>query len=96
MQEALYEMVCGTIGKIVDHPDEVDVILVPTSYKYILELRTNRDDVGQVIGKAGYVIEALRAIISAFAGKHRVRITLDYVTEKQKLEDERNTRRRSG
>lgn len=82
--EALKSILVGIVSGIVDHPDEVHVNVVPASFRLLSELHTSPDDVGQVIGRSGYVIDSIRKILSAYGGKHGIKIDLDYVTEKEK------------
>jgi predicted RNA-binding protein YlqC (UPF0109 family) len=83
--DGLRELVGGIVKGIVDNPDSVEVAVVPASYRVLVELHTAPTDVGQVIGRQGSVVEAIRCLLSAFGGKHRIRIDLDYVTEHRKL-----------
>lgn len=65
----------------VDHPDDVQVNVRPGPYRVTVELYTNPEDVGQVVGRHGHLSSSLRSILAAVAGKHRIKIDLDYVTE---------------
>lgn len=69
------------VRHFVDHPDLVEVNVRPGAYRLAVELYTHQDDVGQVVGRNGYLSTSLRAFLAAFAGKHRIKIDLDYVTE---------------
>lgn len=65
---------------LVDHPDEVAV----SSYEeddgtIVLELEVSEEDVGQVIGRGGRTINALRAVIRAGAVKENRRVLVDVV-----------------
>ncbi len=62
------------VGKIVDHPDEVSVTSVSSQRGDILEIRVHPDDLGRVIGRSGRTAKALRTVVSALAGKRRVRV----------------------
>ena len=84
----LRDLLEGIVSGIVDDPDSVEVVVVPASYRVLVELHTNAADVGQVIGRRGSVVESIRCLLSAFGGKHRIRVDLDYVTE------QKNTNRR--
>jgi len=50
---------------IVDHPDEVEVNEIPSAQATLLELRVANDDLGQVIGRQGRTIRALRTLLDA-------------------------------
>jgi predicted RNA-binding protein YlqC (UPF0109 family) len=52
----------------------------------LVELHTDAADVGQVIGRQGGVIGSIRGILSAYGGKHRIRVDLDYVTEQKNIQ----------
>ena len=83
--DSLKEMLVGIVSGIVDNPESVDVNIVPASYRLLAELHTHKDDVGQVIGKSGHVVESIRSILSAYGGKHGIKVDLDYVTEQEKI-----------
>jgi len=83
-REELNGLVYDTVRRLVDHPEAVTVNVVPSSYRLLAELHTDPKDVGQVIGKNGHVITSIRSLVTAFGGKHRCRVELDYVTEQDK------------
>jgi predicted RNA-binding protein YlqC (UPF0109 family) len=82
--------------KVVDHPDAVEVIVVPGSYRLLAELHTDPRDVGQVVGKNAYLASSFRSFVSALGGRHGVRMEYDYITEKDNAanrgRDERSVR----
>jgi len=78
---AAVQEVVGIVRHFVDHPDKVEVNIRPGPYRITAELYTHPRDVGQVVGRNGYVASSLRAFLAAIAGKHRIKIDLDYVTE---------------
>jgi predicted RNA-binding protein YlqC (UPF0109 family) len=84
--DALRDLLGSVVKSIVDDPESVEVVVVPASYRVLAELHTNAADVGQVIGRQGSVVESIRCLLSAFGGKHRIRIDLDYVTEQKNLQ----------
>ncbi len=53
------------VNHIADHPDEVEVReeIDPTTQRVNLFLTVHPDDMGQVIGKGGKVIKAIRHIV---------------------------------
>jgi predicted RNA-binding protein YlqC (UPF0109 family) len=51
-----------------------------------VELHTDASDVGQVIGRQGSVISSIRGLLSAYGGKHRIRVDLDYITEQKNIQ----------
>ena len=54
---------------LVDHPEQVEVLVVEGENSIILELKVAADDVGKVIGKGGQTAKAMRKILSAAATK---------------------------
>lgn len=82
--QRLKELVEHVVREIVDHGDDVEVNIVPASYRLLVELHTNRNDVGQVIGQGGHVVVGIRSILAAFGGKNGCQVTMDYVTEQEK------------
>ena len=82
--DSLKDVLTGMVTSIVDNPDKVEVNVVPASYRLLAELHTAGQDVGQVIGKNGHVVDSIRSILSAYGGKHGIKIDLDYVTEQEK------------
>jgi len=80
----LRSLVETIVTSIVDSPDEVEVNIVPASYRLLVELHTSPNDVGQVIGKGGHVVDSIRSIVCAFGGRERVRVDFDFVTEQEK------------
>ena len=84
--DGLRDLLSSVVKGIVDDPESVEVVVVPASYRVLVELHTNAADVGQVIGRQGSVVESIRCLLSAFGGKHRIRIDLDYATEQKNLQ----------
>jgi predicted RNA-binding protein YlqC (UPF0109 family) len=84
--DGLRDLLSSVVKSIVDDPESVEVVVVPASYRVLVELHTNADDVGQVIGRQGSVVESIRCLLSAYGGKHRIRIDLDYATEQKNLQ----------
>ena len=82
--DALKSVVHSMVSSIVDNPDSVEVNVVPASYRLLAELHTHPDDVGQVIGRSGSVIAAIRTILAAHGGRAKIKVDLDYVTEHDK------------
>jgi uncharacterized protein len=71
-----------TIAKaLVDHPDGVQVNAVEGSQVTVLELRTDRDDLGKVIGRDGRIAAAIRTLLGAAGMKFRKRFTLEILEE---------------
>jgi len=59
---------------IVDHPDDVAVVVQSTGRGEVLEVRVHPEDLGRVIGRGGRTAKALRTVISSLADGRRVRV----------------------
>lgn len=55
------------IALLVDHPDEVAVYEVDEDDALVFEVEVNENDVGQVIGRRGSTVRALRTLLDARA-----------------------------
>ena len=86
----LKDFVAMLVEVIVDRPEQVKVNVASLNHRFIVELETARSDVGQVIGKQGHVATAIRSLLSAYGGKNKCKVELDYVTERQKRAEERS------
>jgi len=65
---------------LVDHPDAVDVeAFEEDDGTVVLELNVHDDDTGQVIGRGGRTINALRAVMRASAVREDCRVLVDVV-----------------
>jgi predicted RNA-binding protein YlqC (UPF0109 family) len=75
--EELLEYLARTL---VDEPDEVSVeSFEEDDGTVVLELRVADDDAGQVIGRGGRTIAALRNVVKASAVRHDRRVLVDVV-----------------
>ena len=62
--------------KMVDHPDQVSVRVEP-GHPTLYEATVAPGDVGQVVGREGRVVKALRALVAAAAQKRGERATFE-------------------
>jgi predicted RNA-binding protein YlqC (UPF0109 family) len=62
---------------LVDHPDQVQVQETEQDDTIIIELTVAKEDLGKVIGKQGRTARAMRALLSAAAGKINKRSRLE-------------------
>jgi len=63
----------------VDQPEAVQIAETAEDDMVVLELRVAKEDVGKVIGKQGRTARAIRALLSATAGKENKRARLEIV-----------------
>jgi len=69
------------VRHIVNNPEDVVVDIECSGYSALVALRTNPDDVGQVIGRNAHLMNSIRSFLSAISGKNNIQIIMDYVTE---------------
>jgi uncharacterized protein len=74
------DLLTQIIKQIVDKPDEVVVNEVQGERSIVLEIKVADDDVGKVIGREGRIINSLRQIIKAAAGKRNKRINIELLS----------------
>ena len=51
------------VKNLVDHPEEVEVSSHKDKDAVIIDVKTNEDDIGKVIGKNGRIISSIRTIV---------------------------------
>jgi predicted RNA-binding protein YlqC (UPF0109 family) len=67
------------VRSLVDEPDVVTVETVEEDDATVLELRVADDDAGQVIGRRGRTIGALRTVMRAAGASQDRRVLVDLV-----------------
>ena len=78
MQEFLEYVVKG----LVQHPDAVSITPVQRDSMTIYELRLHPQDVGQVIGRQGVTIKAIRSLLLAGSAKKGLRCSVEIIEDK--------------
>ncbi len=76
----MIDLVRDILKAIVDNPDAVEVKEVEGERASIIEIKVAPDDVGKVIGREGRIINSLRQIVRAAAGKDNKRITIELLS----------------
>ena len=77
MQEFLEYVVKG----LVQHPEAVTVTSAERAGTTVYELRLNPSDVGQIIGRQGVTINALRSLLQAGAANKGLRCSVEIVED---------------
>lgn len=62
------------VKSLVDHPDEVKVTSKNDKNAVIIDVKTNEDDIGKVIGKNGRIISSIRTIVKNMSVKSNKKI----------------------
>ena len=74
------ELLAFLARAVVDHPEEVEVEgFEEDDGTIVLELHVAEEDVGQVIGRGGRTINAVRALVRAATARHGRRVLVDVV-----------------
>ncbi len=63
------ELVTYIVNALVDNPAAVQVEEIDKDEMIVFELRVAKEDLGKVIGKQGRTARAIRALLTASAGK---------------------------
>ena len=67
------------VKSLVDEPDGVSVERIEEEDALVLELTVAEDDAGQVIGRRGRTISALRTVMRAVGASQDQRVLVDLV-----------------
>ncbi len=73
------ELLAYLARELVDEPDQVRVETEEREDALVLRLHVAPDDVGKVIGRAGRIARALRAVVRAGAVREEHRVLLEIV-----------------
>ena len=73
------ELVTFIASSLVDNPEAVQVKEVDQDDTVVYELRVAKEDLGKVIGKQGRTARAIRALLTATAGKTNRKARLEIV-----------------
>jgi len=65
------------VRQLVDYPDEMMILEIPSGKTTIFKLQLRQSDVGRVIGRNGQTIHAIRALLASSAAGHGQRATLE-------------------
>jgi uncharacterized protein len=65
------------VRQLVDYPDEMMILEIPSGKTTIFKLQLRQSDVGRVIGRNGQTIHAIRALLASSAARHGQRATLE-------------------
>ncbi len=81
MSEILQDYVDSTIKKIVDNPDDVKITTTVSTKSVIVQIKSDQEDLGKIIGKKGRTIESLKILTLAIKNTQFPRDTRRVVLE---------------
>lgn len=73
------EFVRFVVTSLVSHPDEVKIERKKDNKGILLELSVASDDLGQVIGRRGNTVQAIRTVLRALSSKNGSRVNLKVI-----------------
>lgn len=73
------DLLIPIVKAIVDNPEQVQITEIEGSQTVVLELSVDKSDMGNVIGKQGRTVNAIRALLNAASGKAGKRYVLEIV-----------------
>ena len=66
---------------LVDHPDQVEVVVSQEAGTTVIELRVAEDDMGKVIGRQGRIAKAIRTVVKAASVREDKKYMVDIVEQ---------------
>ena len=75
------EFVAYIVKNLVDHPDKVRINEVGGTQTLIIELAVEKEDIGNIIGKGGKTINAIRTLLMSVASRNGIRVSLEIIEE---------------
>lgn len=81
MSEILQDYVESTIKKIVDNPEDVKITTTVSTKSVIVQIKSDQEDLGKIIGKKGRTIESLKVLTLAIKNTQFPRDTRRVVLE---------------
>lgn len=72
------ELVTFMVKSLVDKKDAVEVTLADDG---VINVKSDKDDIGKVIGKDGRIAKAIRTIVKAAANKQQAKYTVVILEE---------------
>lgn len=73
------DLIIFIVKQLVDNPDDVVVISVPTDEGETISINVNSADTGKIIGKQGRIAMSIRTIAKAMSSKNGIRYKIEIV-----------------
>lgn len=65
------------VRNLVDHPDQVEIEEERDGREVVYYVRVHEDDRGNVIGRSGTTVEALRTLLGGIGQRQRLRVDVE-------------------
>ena len=65
------------LGVLCEYPEKTVVDIHDTQSSFLISIKVDPSDYGKVIGHGGEIAKAIRTIIRAYAGKHRIKFLFE-------------------
>jgi predicted RNA-binding protein YlqC (UPF0109 family) len=78
---AIREMLLYILRSLVDHPENVQIVMIPNPESTVFRVYAHRSDVTELMGRGGQTERALRVILDASGLKLGHRFTLEILPE---------------
>jgi predicted RNA-binding protein YlqC (UPF0109 family) len=88
---ALKELAEYLVKSLADHPEQVELEEREEDDTVLLELKIAPEDIGRIIGKSGYTINAIRTVLQTAASSRKKRARLEVVGQGEAPLPEENT-----
>jgi len=72
------------VKSLVDHKDEVEITRTVDEMGVLLTLKVKPEDMGQIIGKKGATIKAIKSLLKVIGGKNKSRVNLKVIEPEKK------------
>ena len=64
------------VKSLVDHKDDVKITRKVDEMGVLLSVKVHQDDMGQIVGKGGSTVKALRSLVKLVGAKNNARVNL--------------------
>jgi predicted RNA-binding protein YlqC (UPF0109 family) len=87
---AIKELAEYLVKSLAEHPEKVELQEREEDDTVLLELTIAPEDIGRIIGKSGYTINAIRTVLQAAASSRRKRARLEVLGQGEVAPPEEN------
>lgn len=73
------DLIFELVKAMVDKPEKIEIDVNTGQRTTVININTDKDDIGKVIGKGGNNITAMRGIMENIAAKNKSRISINVI-----------------